>query len=203
MHSIALTELEAVNFQYGDQLSKHVVDKGGTGLRHTTEQSTGITPYSCHALYVRKSDGRLRMANSSQFISMVSAMPIEILIADDHPQFRTSLRQVIDSQVDMHVVDEAANGVEAVNLVQRHHPHIVLMDIRMPEMDGVDATHHICASSNNIRVIALSSYAENPFNEKMIEAGACLYLSKSCDREELLAGIREVGKDLLGANEFK
>lgn len=117
---------------------------------------------------------------------------ISILITDDHAVFRRSLRTIIDGQADMVVVAEAENGVEALKQVNRHHPDIVLMDIHMPEMDGIDTTRSIKAVFGDTKIIALSSYTEDFYVQKMINAGAAGYLSKGCSREDLLDYIRSV-----------
>ena len=117
---------------------------------------------------------------------------IKILITDDHAMFRLSLKAIIDGQEDMRVVAEAENGLEAVKQVKHHHPDIVLMDIHMPEMDGINATRRIRATFGDIKIIGLSSYADEGNNEKMREAGASDYISKICNRQDLLNCIRSV-----------
>jgi len=119
-------------------------------------------------------------------------MAIEILIADDLPMFRITLRRIIDDQEDMTVVAEAENGIEAVKQAARHRPHIILMDVRMPELDGIEATRQVTSMFKDVKIIALSSFAEEIYVQKMMAAGACQYLSKVCDRKDLLDCIRAV-----------
>ena len=117
---------------------------------------------------------------------------IRILIADDHSLFRKSLRGIIESQKDMSVVAEAENGIIAIRQAKQFQPDIILMDVSMPEMDGINATKQISSKFSKIKIIALSSYAEEIYHAKMIEAGARDYLSKVCGREDLIKCIRSV-----------
>ena len=117
-------------------------------------------------------------------------MKINIMIADDHPLFRGVLRTIINSQDDMTVVAEAENGVDAVKQVMRHKPGVILMDIKMPGMDGIDATRQICAAFPGTKIIALSTYVEETYSQKMIDAGAWTFLPKNCQQQDLLDCIR-------------
>ena len=111
---------------------------------------------------------------------------------DDHLVVRVGLRSMIDTQPDMTVVAEAANGKEAIELYRQHRPDIVLMDLRMPEMSGVEATSAIRSLFPNAHVIVLTTYGggENIF--RALQAGARAYLLKDIPRAEFLAGIRAV-----------
>jgi len=111
---------------------------------------------------------------------------IRILIADDHLLFRQSLRAVVEKQADMVVVAEAGNGIEAIKQAKSHQPDIILMDVEMPEMDGIDATLQIHAAFDRIKIIALSTHAEQFYVDKMMQAGASDYLSKVCSQEDLI-----------------
>jgi two-component system, NarL family, response regulator DegU len=117
---------------------------------------------------------------------------IRIVVVDDHALFRQSLRRVIDSRSDMEVVADAHNGEVAIQQVERFHPHVVLMDIRMPVMGGIEATREITSKFNDVRVIALSSHSDNDYVDKMRLAGAAEYLNKVCGRKELFACIERV-----------
>jgi DNA-binding NarL/FixJ family response regulator len=117
---------------------------------------------------------------------------IKIIIADDHALFRESLRRIIESQKDMAVIAEAENGRVAVKQAKRCQPDIILMDISMPEMDGINATRQINSRFSNIKIIGLSSYSEEAYHKKMMEAGASGYLPKVCSREDLIDCIRSV-----------
>ena len=117
---------------------------------------------------------------------------IQVLIADDHSLFRKSLRGIIESQKDMRVVAEAEDGVAAIKQAKQFQPDVILMDVSMPKMDGINAARQISAKFSNIRIIALSSYSEEIYHEKMVAAGARDYLSKVCSREDLIKCIRSV-----------
>ncbi len=117
---------------------------------------------------------------------------IRIVIVDDHHIFRQSLRQIVDSHAGMRVVAEAENGLEAVKQVQQHKPDIVIMDIRMPVVDGVDATLQIKSQFPEIKIIALSSHSDQVYIDRMLQAGASEYLNKICSRKELFECIIKV-----------
>ena len=117
---------------------------------------------------------------------------IRILVVDDHQMFRESLRQIIESHNDMEVVGEADNGLSAFKQVQKFKPDIVIMDIRMPVVDGIDATRQIKFKYPGIKIIALSSHSDRSYVEKMLQAGASDYLSKICSRSDLIACIHNV-----------
>jgi DNA-binding NarL/FixJ family response regulator len=117
---------------------------------------------------------------------------IRILMADDHLVVRMGLRSMIDSQEDMVVVGEAANGRETINLFRKLWPDIVLMDLRMPDLGGVDATIAICRESPGAHVIVLTTYDGDENIYRALQAGARAYLLKDIPREEFLADIRAV-----------
>jgi two-component system, NarL family, response regulator DegU len=117
---------------------------------------------------------------------------IRIVIVDDHPMFRQSLRQIIDSQTSMRTVAEAENGLEAVKQVQQHNPDIVIMDIRMPVLDGIDAARQIKSQFPEVKIIALSSHSDQVYIDRMLQAGACAYLNKICSRKDLIERITSV-----------
>jgi two-component system NarL family response regulator len=118
--------------------------------------------------------------------------PIRVLVADDHFVVRMGLRAVIDPEPDMKVVAEANTGQQAVQLFQHHHPDVTLMDLRMPVMNGVEATRAIREDSPNARVIVLTTYDGDEDIYRALEAGARAYLLKEMQREELLEVIRAV-----------
>lgn len=121
---------------------------------------------------------------------------IKIIIVDDHSLFRKSLRGIIESQNDMSVIAEAENGRVAVKQAKRYRPDIILMDVSMPEMDGINATRRINSTFSNIKIIGLSSYSEEAYHDKMMQAGASGYLPKVCSREDLIDCIRSVLKTI-------
>ncbi|MFJ3973295.1 response regulator [Streptomyces parvus] len=115
-----------------------------------------------------------------------------VLLADDQPMQRFGFRMLLESQDDMTVVGEAANGTEAVHLVARHHPDVVLMDIRMPGLDGIEATRRIIASGARTRILIVTTFDLDEYAYEGLRAGASGFLVKDALPEELLAGIRAV-----------
>lgn len=125
--------------------------------------------------------------------------PIRIIIADDHPIVRSGLLGLLATQADFEVVGEAANGREAVDVVRRTRPDVVLTDLRMPELDGVSAIREMCALLPTLRVLVLTTYDTDADILRAVEAGATGYLLKETPREEVFAAIRATaqGKSVL------
>ena len=121
-------------------------------------------------------------------------MSLRILVADDHPIVRGGIVALLDTADDMEVVGQAATGLEAVELAIALAPDVVLMDLRMPELDGDEATARILATNPGIRVLVLTTYESDASILRAIEAGASGYLLKAAPPEELLAGIRSVAR---------
>ena len=117
---------------------------------------------------------------------------IKILIADDHPVVREGLIAMLSREVDFKVVGEAKDGVEAVNKAGELSPDVVLMDLRMPEMDGVEAMRQIRSAMPDIKFIILTTYSDDDYIFSGIEAGARAYLLKDAPREDLFKAIRSV-----------
>jgi NarL family two-component system response regulator LiaR len=117
---------------------------------------------------------------------------ISVLIVDDHGMVRQGLRTYLELLDDIDIVGEAKNGIVAVEQVRRHQPDIVLMDLVMPEMDGVEATRQVLAISSSTRVIVLTSFAEDELVFPAIEAGAAGYLLKDVDPAKLHQAIQAV-----------
>ncbi|MFJ3899937.1 response regulator [Streptomyces sp. NPDC090025] len=115
-----------------------------------------------------------------------------VLIADDQPMQRFGFRMLLESQDDMTVVDEAANGTEAVRLADRHRPDVILMDIRMPGLDGIEATRRVVATGARTRVLIVTTFDLDEYAYEGLRAGASGFLVKDAQPEELLAGIRAV-----------
>ena len=126
---------------------------------------------------------------------------VKLLIADDHPVVRSGLRGMLESQPDFEVVGEAENGTEAVSLVSRLRPDVVLMDLRMPKMDGVAATTRIKAEHPEVNVLVLTTYESDADILKAVAAGATGYLLKDTPREGLYGAIRAAaeGRPLLAS----
>jgi DNA-binding NarL/FixJ family response regulator len=119
---------------------------------------------------------------------------IRILLADDHNALRQGIAQALDAQADMVVVAQAKNGREAIQLARRHRPTIALLDINMPEADGVEATRHIAAELPETRVIILTMYRRDDYVFEALKAGASGYLLKEVELDELLAAVRTVAR---------
>jgi DNA-binding NarL/FixJ family response regulator len=117
-------------------------------------------------------------------------MKTRILIVDDHRAFREGLRAVINHQSDMEVVGVAEDGQKALAMTRDLLPDIILMDVKMPVMDGTEATSRILSEIPGMKILALSIYADDEFMEGMMRAGALGYILKGCDSEELSAAIR-------------
>ena len=131
--------------------------------------------------------------------------PIRVVVVDDHDMVRSGLSVFLESFPDLELVGEAANGVEAVRLCARVNPHVVLMDLVMPEMDGVAATQAIRQADPQIQVIALTSFAEDQLVEHALRAGAIGYLLKNISIDDLANAIRAAakGKPTLAPEAFR
>ncbi|MEV7958490.1 response regulator transcription factor [Streptomyces sp. NPDC088141] len=115
-----------------------------------------------------------------------------VLIADDQPMQRFGFRMLLESQDDMTVVGEAANGHEALSLVSQHQPDVALMDIRMPLLDGIEATRRIIRAGARTRVLIVTTFDPDRYAYDGLRAGASGFLIKDALPEELLSGIRAV-----------
>ena len=122
------------------------------------------------------------------------AAMIRVLVADDHPVVREGLRKMISLTDDIEVVGEAVNGEDAVAKVEALSPHVVLMDLRMPWIDGVEATKRIRAGTPSAEVIVLSNYNEDRYIFDALRAGAKSYLLKDASPERLADAIRSVAR---------
>jgi len=120
------------------------------------------------------------------------AKPIRILIADDHAIVREGQRALIETEPGMEVVGEAVDGVEAVEMARTTRPDVVLLDLQMPRMGGVEAIQEIKAHDAEARILVLTSFAEDEKVYAAIKAGALGYLLKDASPQEILAAIREV-----------
>lgn len=122
---------------------------------------------------------------------------IRAVIADDHPVVREGLRALVNSQQDMEVVSEAANGKQAVQQFLLHRPDVLLLDLRMPEMNAIEAIYAILEKVPGARIIVLSTYNGDEDIYQALKAGAKAYLLKDSPREQLLESIRSVHAGLL------
>ena len=119
-------------------------------------------------------------------------MTISILLADDQPMLRLGFRLVLDAQDDMQVVGEAGDGAAALRFVQDKHPDVVLMDVRMPGMDGIEATRRIVGSASTTRVLILTTFDLDEYAYAGLRAGASGFLLKDVPPNDLLSAIRAV-----------
>ncbi|UCH43521.1 MAG: response regulator transcription factor [Dehalococcoidales bacterium] len=122
-------------------------------------------------------------------------MSIRVLLADDHKIMRQGIRSLLEQQPDIEVIAEAGDGRAALKLVQETSPNIVLMDIVMPDLNGIEATRRIIARAPNVKVIALSMYLDTRYITGMLSAGASGYILKDCALDELIRAIYTVISD--------
>jgi DNA-binding NarL/FixJ family response regulator len=116
-------------------------------------------------------------------------MSLKLVLADDHRMMREGLRSMLENQPDIEVVGEAADGKDAVEMVRRLAPDVIVMDINMPRLDGIDATRQICADTPQTKVVVLSMHTERPFVYEIIRAGAAAYVLKDSAINELIQAI--------------
>lgn len=119
-------------------------------------------------------------------------MSIRVLLSDDHRIMRQGLRALLEKEPDIKVVGEAEDGYSTIELARKLKPQVVVMDITMPDLNGIEATHHITKEMPDIKVLALSMHTDQRFVEKMLKAGATGYLPKDCASEELVCAIHTV-----------
>jgi two-component system, NarL family, response regulator NreC len=119
-------------------------------------------------------------------------MNIRVLIADDHKMMREGLCALIKQEPDLTVVGESETGKETIALVQKVMPHLVIMDVSMPDLNGIEAARKIIKTRPQIKIIALSGHPDRHFVTEMLKAGASAYILKQTAYEELIRALREV-----------
>lgn len=124
---------------------------------------------------------------------------LRVVLVDDEPATRKHLRILLSRQTGIEIIGEAKNGFEAVDMVERLRPDVVVMDMEMPGLDGLEATRRIRARRRDVRIIGFSCFDEAEMLERMIEAGADAYVVKTSPVEELIAAVLRFRPDLRAA----
>jgi len=127
--------------------------------------------------------------------SVLGKTPIRLILADDHQIVRQGIRMLLEAEPDMVVIAEACNGREVLRQAQELLPDVIIMDITMPELNGIEATRQILSIAPGIKVIALSMNADSRFVLSMFRSGVSGYLLKECSQGELIKAVRIVLKD--------
>src|SRR5262249_20625414 len=165
-------------------------------LLYSTESDTD--PLDTVVLDVNLAEARVidqQLGVEVQEISKFSSEgQITVLLADDHKVLRQALRAMLEAEDDIHVVGEAGNGWQAVEMTKRLHPDVVLMDIAMPLLNGLEAVRQIKAENLNSRVLILSGYSDDVHVGRTIDAGAAGYLVKQGEAGHIVTAIRETKK---------
>ena len=127
---------------------------------------------------------------------------IRVLVVDDHRLVRAGIRRILDEAPHVEVVGEADSGETAVQQVREHRPQVVLMDVNMPGMGGLEATRKLLRIDPELKIVALTVHGSEPYPSRLLEAGAVGYVTKGCDEREILDAIRRVaaGERYLGAD---
>ena len=117
---------------------------------------------------------------------------IRLILADDHAVVRSGTRELLEQKADLRIVGEASNGEEAVRLAQELQPDVLVMDVRMPKMSGIEATRRIKAEAPEIKILVLTAHDDDEYVFALLQAGANGYLLKTAEIEELVRAIRTV-----------
>ena len=125
-------------------------------------------------------------------MTAVAAVTIRTLVVDDQAMVRAGLRMLLSSEPDIEVVAEAGHGLEAIAQAGRHHPDVILMDLRMPELDGLEATRRILAADPDARVLVLTTFNLDDYVYESLRAGASGFVLKDEPPEQLIAAVRTV-----------
>lgn len=119
---------------------------------------------------------------------------VRILIADDHKMFRSGITMLLRKEETFEIVGEASNGLEAVRMASEKKPDVILMDIHLPQINGIEATRVIKSENSNAKILALTSYEEDAYVINMVKAGALGYILKEAPIEELVIAIKALSK---------
>lgn len=117
---------------------------------------------------------------------------IRVLVVDDQALVRTGFRMILEAEADLEIVGEASNGLEAIDQAHEHAPDVVLMDVRMPELDGIEATRRLLANGSDTKVVMLTTFDMDEYVYDALQAGASGFLLKDVPPESLVEGIRAV-----------
>jgi NarL family two-component system response regulator LiaR len=128
--------------------------------------------------------------NRRKGVSVAEKAPIRVMIVDDHDMVRSGLMVFLDAFDDLELVGEAADGTEALHLCAETRPGVILMDLLMPEMDGIAATRAIRQTYPNVQIIALTSFSDQDLVQRALQAGAAGYVLKNAPIDELANAIR-------------
>jgi len=126
----------------------------------------------------------------------------DILIVDDHDLVRTGLKNILAGEKGFKVIGEAATGEEAIQLARKLEPDLVLMDVGLPGLSGLETTERILKAQPDVKVIVLTAHSEPPLPARLLDSGASGYLTKACDAGELIRAVRKVaaGERYIGAD---
>jgi two-component system invasion response regulator UvrY len=127
---------------------------------------------------------------------------ISVLLVDDHELVRTGVRRLLDDADGIQVINEASSGEEAIQMVRTHRPDVVLMDVNMPGIGGLEATRKLLQIDGKLKIIVVTIHVEEPFPTQLLKAGASGYLTKGCALSEIISAIHTVhaGKRFIGAD---
>lgn len=121
-------------------------------------------------------------------------MTIRVLLVDDHELVRTGIRRLLEDFDDLEIIAEAENGEEAISIVREDKPDVILMDVNMPGIGGLEATRKLLQIHNDMKIIVVTIHIEEPFPSRLLKAGATGYLTKGCAVSEIVEAIRTVNK---------
>jgi DNA-binding NarL/FixJ family response regulator len=121
----------------------------------------------------------------------MAATPTRIVIVDDSEPYRRAIRVTLQKKHNLQIVAEAEDGLAGIEAVEKHRPGVVLMDISMPHLNGIDATRIITSKFPDTKVIVLTMYKDESFSDRAYQAGACQFLPKDCGKKKLISAIED------------